>query len=160
MTEQNFQRWQDFSLAMAGRYPGATERRRSKLFAEVEDFFDELRSCHDPGEIGDWDGYGAHGKRELLAVRDFATVFFDEYNHSWGYNGGGENRSDRGRFYSQLLSTIRVGLDVAYRPSAGVVGFTAGDVRAIFDGSVPEWFLNLDWDTEFVDLPDDALIQL
>ncbi len=34
---------------------------------------------------------------------------------------------------------IRAGLDMASAPSAGVVGFTAGDLRRMFPEGVPEW---------------------
>lgn len=37
---------------------------------------------------------------------------------------------------------IRAGLDMAAEPSGGVLGFTAGDVRAMYPEGVPEWMFD------------------
>ena len=34
---------------------------------------------------------------------------------------------------------VRAGIDVAVDPSAGVVGFTVGTLRRMYDGEIPEW---------------------
>lgn len=40
---------------------------------------------------------------------------------------------------------VRAGLDCAVAPSAGVLGFTAGDVRRMYPDGVPDWVANGDW---------------
>lgn len=65
---------------------------------------------------------------------------------------------------------IRAGLDFASAPSAGVVGFTAGDLRAMYPEGVPEWVMPPNerlhyWLTDkingtFAELPDSAGIVL
>jgi hypothetical protein len=61
-------------------------------------------------------------------------------------------------------------LDCASAPSAGVIGFTAGDVRRMYPEGVPEWVFPPDeqlhyWpggevNGMFVDLPDETGVVL
>ena len=65
---------------------------------------------------------------------------------------------------------IRAGLDFASAPSAGVIGFTAGDVRRMYPEGVPDWVFPPGeqlhyWPSEelngtFDELPDDAGVVL
>lgn len=65
---------------------------------------------------------------------------------------------------------IRAGLDMAVAPSAGVVGFTAGDLRRMYPRGVPKWVMPPDerlhyWLSDeingtFAELPDIAGIVL
>ena len=43
------------------------------------------------------------------------------------------------QFGGPIRCCIRAGLDCASAPSAGVVGFNAGDIRAMYPEGVPEW---------------------
>ncbi len=43
------------------------------------------------------------------------------------------------QWFGPVNCCIRAGIDFAADPSAGVLGFTAGDVRAMFPEGVPEW---------------------
>lgn len=60
------------------------------------------------------------------------------------------------RYYAQwddqwggpIRCCIRAGLDLAASPSMGVVGFTAGDLRAMYPEGVPDWVQNGDWSTQ------------
>lgn len=71
---------------------------------------------------------------------------------------------------SPVHCCIRAGLDMAAEPSAGVVGFTAGDIRRMYPDGVPEWLFPKGehlyyWPTDklngtFQDLPDNAEIVL
>jgi len=55
---------------------------------------------------------------------------------------------------------IRAGFDVAVSQSAGVLGFTAGDLRRMYNGVVQDWTTSLDLDTPFEQIPDDEHIWL
>lgn len=65
---------------------------------------------------------------------------------------------------------IRAGMDFASAPSAGVLGFTAGDVRRMYPEGVPDWVFSPDkrllyWpgggeNGYFHELPDDAGVVL
>jgi len=81
------------------------------------------------------------------------------YYHQWNDQWGGP-----------ICCCVRAGLDMACSPSAGVIGFTAGDVRRMYPEGVPEWVFPPDerlmyWpsgepDGLFVDLPDEAALCL
>ncbi len=89
-------------------------------------------------------------------VGDMLSEFLAEQNgyaprckpcSSWRHDG--ECRCDEihGKFYEQwdeqwggpVHCCIRAGLDMASAPSAGVLGFTAGDVRRMYPEGVPAW---------------------
>lgn len=42
-------------------------------------------------------------------------------------------------WWSRVQCCIRAGIDMASEPSMGVMGFTAGDLRHMYDGDVPDW---------------------
>jgi len=41
----------------------------------------------------------------------------------------------------RIRCCIRAGMDMAVSPSAGVMGFTAGDLRRMYRGKVPDWVM-------------------
>ena len=51
------------------------------------------------------------------------------------------------RWESPVHCCIRAGMDVALSPSAGVLGFTVGDIRAMYRDGIPQWFQDL-WQSE------------
>jgi len=83
----------------------------------------------------------------------------DVAGEQWGEQWGGP-----------VLCCIRAGLDMASAPSAGVIGFTAGDIRAMYPGGVPDWVFppgeRLSYwpggepDGYFTKLPDAAVVVL
>lgn len=143
MTNEQFLRWQDFSIRMAENcYPKATETRREKIVEEVKSFFDER--TRDYQMFWDWDG---NNGSECLT--DYVDDFFDEYRHwirheEW-YGG---------KFYNQITCCIRAGFDIAVEPSGGVIGFTAGDIRRMYNDEVPSW-VKKEWNIPFDTIPDD-----
>lgn len=74
----------------------------------------------------------------------------------------------RDRWCGPATCCIRAGLDCACSPSAGVMGFTAGDLRRMYPEGVPDWVKGDEpWETvsitgvvpgSFDSLPDDAEI--
>lgn len=74
------------------------------------------------------------------------------------------------RYFGPVGCCIRAGLDMACEPSAGVIGFSAGDIRRMYPEGVPEWAFPPGqrlsyWPTGepdgfFEDLPDDAVMAL
>ena len=130
MTKEQFTRWIQFSmrLAMHG-YPGATKERCEKIIKQVADYFRWRVFQKDWPEIMDWDGNG-----DNYYLGDAVNEFFEEYTH-WN------KKSDdyTGRFFDQITACIRAGFDVAVEPSAGVVGFTIGDIRRMWKNKVPDW---------------------
>lgn len=81
--------------------------------------------------------------------------FYDQWDEQWG---------------GPVRCCIRAGLDCASAPSGGVVGFTAGDIRAMYPDGVPAWVFPPDehlhyWLSDevngtFAELPDAAGVVL
>lgn len=132
MTRLQFDRWQAFSKGLVLSYD-CTPRRREKLLYEMGAYFGWIE------KMGWWRGMRSWDESDDGAPYpgDLFYETFDEYCH-WS-----ETRQDEGRFHSQLSGAIRAGIDVASEPSAGVIGFTIGDVRLAFGGEIPDWFREL-----------------
>lgn len=65
------------------------------------------------------DGYDGSCRCDELEM-----IVFEQWNEQWG---------------GPVRCCIRAGLDMASAPSAGVIGFTAGDVRRMYPEGVPDW---------------------
>lgn len=89
-------------------------------------------------------------KRDALCRCDeLETLLTEQWDQQWG---------------GPVRCCIRAGLDCAAAPSAGVVGFSAGDVRRMYPEGVPDWVFKPDeklyyWLTDvkngtFAELPD------
>jgi len=151
MTREQFERWRDFAVRMAERgYPDATRHRTDKIQEKVQDYFSWREFQNDWPEIKDWDGNG-----DDYYLGDAVNEFFDEYRH-WKP----ETETYGGKFYSQVTCCIRAGFDMAVKQSGGVLGFTVGDLRRMFDGNVPDWIIKNDWDIPLEQAPDDVPIWL
>jgi hypothetical protein len=151
MTKEQFDRWRDFAVRMAEHgYPYATVCRRAKIREEVKSYFEEREFQQDWPIIGCWDYNEKFG-----SVSSDVDEFFYRYQH-WQR----DTDSYGGRFCDQVICCIRTGFDMAVKQSGGVIGFTAGDVRRMYDGAVPDWIEGQDWDTPFDRIPDDAPVWL
>ena len=64
------------------------------------------------------------------------------------------------RFEAQISCCIRAGFDVAVAPSAGVLGFTVGTLRRMYDGDIPDWISNFFKEPLTDDVPDDMGVWL
>jgi hypothetical protein len=136
MTAEQFERWKDVSLRFARHgWPGMTEARKNRLIGEVESFLENIESEEYIG-IKSWDqGAG------------YVCDWFDEvFDVPWVYGCNDRYEEDNdwdqhSRFCAQLRCCLRIGIDLAAEPSAGVLGFTKGDLERCFDGQIPEWIL-------------------
>ena len=151
MTREQFDRWWDFTARMAKYgYSQATEQRREKMLNEVREYFETLEYQEDWLLIADWDY-----NEEFGSLSGDVDDYFERYRH-WRRNDEGYE----GWFFTQITCCIRAGFDMAVKQSGGVIGFTAGDVRRMYGGSVPAWISDLDWDTPFALISDDAPVWL
>jgi hypothetical protein len=55
---------------------------------------------------------------------DIEDHYYEQWDMQWG---------------DQVRCCLRAGLDFASAPSAGVIGFTAGDLRRMYPEGVPDW---------------------
>jgi len=131
MTQEQFSRWEEIAIRMAERiYPNATAARKEKILAEVRNYFWWRHFQEDWPKIEDWDGNG-----DNYFLCDEVDEFFEKHRH---YNRKEEIYT--GWFFNQVTSCIKAGFDIAVRQSGGgVLGFTAGDIRSLWDGDVPDW---------------------
>lgn len=86
---------------------------------------------------------------------DIEDRYYEQWDEQWA---------------SPVHCCIRAGLDFASAPSAGVIGFTAGDIRRMYPEGVPDWvfppgeqlqyWLSDELDGTFAELPDSAVVVL
>ena len=126
-----------------------------------------------------------HALYEPYCVGDMMSEFFDDYETAppWCRVCNNETEDEdeecccekieylcheqwQDQWGGPVRCCVRAGLDTASAPSAGVLGFTAGDIRRMYPEGVPEWIYppgeRLSYwpsgepDGMFVDLPDTA----
>ena len=142
MNELQYNRWKQLSLGLARGYADLTPARKAKLLDEVECCIDYV-VCNGLETVEDWDmgvryGNGFHERHESVGTRVDAYLWDSRYEFEREYKNG-NIEVVRGRFGDMLVACVRAGFDVAVAPSGGVIGFTVGDLRDIFDGTIPEW---------------------
>lgn len=153
MTDEQFDRWKEFSLRMA-KTCYANSRRPSGewVLSWVEDVFDRIESadyipdiirwddsrgnatlvCDHVSEMmgGDWPGY-----RPCRACRfqdhpgdcrcdEIEVIAGEQWEEQWA---------------GPVNCCVRAGLDLAAEPSAGVIGFSVGDLRRMYPDGLPDW---------------------
>lgn len=142
MDELQLERWKQLSLGLGRSYKNLTPARRAKLLDEVECCIDYV-VCNGLETVDDWDsgvryGKGWHECYDSASTRVDTFLWDNGYEFERQYKNG-HVECARGRFGDMLLACVRAGFDVAVAPSAGVIGFTVGDLKEIFDGVIPDW---------------------
>lgn len=141
MNEIQLARWKQLSCGLARGYTNLTPVRKAKLLNEVDCCIDYM-VCNGLETVADWDSgvrygnewhehYESAGSRADTFLWDNRYVFERETKHGVEIVCG--------RFGNMLSACVRAGFDVAVSPSGGVIGFTVGDLRDIFDGEIPDW---------------------
>lgn len=138
MNAEQLERWNHLSLGLARSHTDLTPARKEKLLATVEDCIDWV-VCNGLETVVDWDA-----SVEIDGVRyGCAGTRVNEYLWDNRYEFERENKHGvevvRGRFGDMLSACVRAGFDMAVSPSGGVIGFTVGNLRDIFDGTIPDW---------------------
>ena len=132
MTPEEYARWRDFAGRLARHgWPEATDARKEKVAEAVDWFIEQWEHESQFAEIDNWDGAGP----DSIYLCDEATTFFETH---WHVREDGE----QSRFEEQFKCCVRAGFDVAVEPSAGVLGFTVGTLRSMYDGDIPEWVVS------------------
>ena len=151
MTTQQLKRWMYVSLRMARRvYATLRAKPRRALYAEVHGFFEHLlHDCrNDLPHMTGWcnsndipgsKGYLSGRPESAALVCDVVDEYIDyanpyQYSFAEGLYRHWRDEGPGGR----IKCCIRAGFDLVFGES-GVMGFTAGDIRAIFGGAVPAW---------------------
>ena len=192
MTNEQFERWMDFSLRMARTcFKEDGTPPRSVIVELVEDYFGSLNDDDIPCYV-DWDNSRPYAEDspcyrktrrcecwDCKGVKkpdcrwncedgwifeyatpcgvgdDFSTWswdniivrdWMDEIDHRWAAIHeeifGDDDLITEPIFDSirdPVHCCVRAGLDIASAPSAGVIGFTAGDLRRMYAEGLPDW---------------------
>lgn len=126
MNAEQYERWLDFAQRMALQgWPHLTEARKQKIHRDVTVFISFYSDCHE--DVEGWDSGPAY--------------VCDHFEECFGVHKHWENENAPNRYHLQLSCCIRAGVDVATEDCCGVVGFTLGDVRRMFNGQLPDWFV-------------------
>lgn len=155
MTPEQFDNWKDFSYRMArAGFDGITQARKTRIEEELDAFFSWYdRDGQETAEILDWDNAPSY-------VCDAVQTALSRHDHSRYNDRTGVERDCGNKFYEQVSCCIRAGLDVASAPSAGVIGFTVGDLRRMYPDGLPDW-LTVGYEPPITDdTPDDAGVWL
>lgn len=161
MDAVEYERTREFAIAMArGGWEHMTEARREKLAAKVEYFFDVyLPSDHEAlPRIRAWDQTDRDPEADGWARETYVCDLVSEFMERWTPERVWERNGD-GKFASCIAACIRAGMDVAAEQSAGVVGFTVGDVRRMYGGVIPDW-VNEAYEGQLAAAADDAQVWL
>lgn len=86
--------------------------------------------CED-GQIYDYAG--------SMCVGDMCCEKAEYWNPYYWTDSDDEYEKRDEQFCSPVRCCLRAGLDMASAPSAGVMGFTAGDLRKMYPDGVPDW---------------------
>lgn len=147
MNNKQFDRWKEFAKAMCFGLP-ATDGRKDRLWREVEAFVDHYKD--EP--VDGWDN-------EYCLCDSFCEWFEHYGEHIWYERGAWDcgYRDDPHYFYNQLRIILRASVDVVFG-GCGVLGYTAGDLRQMFNGRVPRW---VSWRYKrFATIPDEKQLWL
>lgn len=154
MTPEQFDRWKDFATRMARHaFPSATPERRMKIEKQLDAFFNWYdRDSEEVAAIVGWDSSPSY-------IGDEVSRFLESHYHEKEFsNGRIEPRGNK--FENQVSCCLRAGLDRASEPSAGVLGFTVGDLRRMYPEGLPNWVIEGYEPAITADTPDDAGVWL
>ena len=161
LTATQYRRWKDFALRMAQVVCPKSKRPSADWVRDhVADFFGRMLedSKDEPSRearmVCDWDSSDAYEEPAFLGCTSYAPLVCDLISEwSADINPFYYEADDSDEAYEQyeeqwigpIRCCVRAGLDIAASPSAGVVGFTAGDVRTMYPEGVPDWVQNGLW---------------
>jgi hypothetical protein len=144
MNREQFDRWKDFALRMARTVYSPTMRDPSRkwIIEQVEEFLAWMED--DYLRITDWDSTWADSPPHYYpCVSDEMSRFeWDRLPYSVRkLEGEDGEKFEEGqeRWFGPIRCCVRAGLDMASEPSAGVVGFTLGDLRKMYPEGLPDW---------------------
>lgn len=175
-----FARWKDFAIRMARTcYAKRQNPSLEEIESDIESFFDHYASEEWADLYVDWDHSKNFPGRSNGPgyVCDMVSALVDSvWSHPFDHATKRQQRLldyywDRDmideydeireaiveRWESPISCCIRAGIDFAYSQSAGVLGFTAGDLRKMYPEGVPDWIKD-EYEVDFDEIPSDAAL--
>lgn len=131
MNQEQFDRWKDFSMRMA-----SVAIRGGRWQKELREHLTECFGMFECETIKSWDHSGGRQLPVCDKVSDY--LWENQLQREKEYRNGNIEIIE-GKMVVAIQCCLRAGLDVAVEPSAGVCGFTAGDIRRMYPEGVPDW---------------------
>lgn len=171
MTPEQYDRWKDFALRLGAVWVSARRTKPSRAWVreQIEFFFEVYMDAEQATAIGSWDdtdmSCSVADLIETIVMNERPPFLkFDEEHERYEHRREAWLR----RWVNPITGSIRAGLDVACKPSGGVVGFTVGHLRKMYPEGIPDWVATPDPpfrgdDGEPIDLrtrPDDESVWL
>ncbi len=140
LSEEEKQRCLDFARRMCfSVWPEITEARSKKLWSDAEWFLtDVLEEGHVGYETGNPD-------RTFPACNWFSERFDEQYLPNTPRWDKQFEDGEEPKYYRQLSSVCRAALDVVDGMPGGVWGFTIADFKRMYDGKLPDWLDDGEW---------------
>ena len=120
MTELQFEQWKEFSVKAIGALDAA-EARKTKLNTNTLLFFDEIDNQKIIESLECWE--------------DVMSLFYDLFEE---YHVDCDKEKTKS-FQSQLRAAIRAGINLVTSGWGVISWFTAGDIKSMFQGEIPEY---------------------
>jgi len=126
-----FDIWMDFATRMVDKVFEVTPERKSKIREEVVDYIERFRGFPVVG----WDDKHSD-------AGEYICDHFDEWFSKYYIEKHGE--WEQSNFLVSIACAVRAGLDIARpdRAQGGVVGFTVGNLKAMFPEGIPDYITN------------------
>ena len=151
----NWEKWVQFSSRMV--IYAMTHESQTEKIETLKKVLDFALSYKDTEIVG-WD---QKEHAELGYVCDYIDDFFYD---GWGMDEE-TGEVEQTVWFGNVCAAIRAGLDVVLPDEwmAGVLGFTAGDVRKMYPEGLPSWLqdtFDIEYKTSFNEILDGELIRL
>lgn len=151
MTARNYKRWKGFAVRVARfGWMGRDARTVARLVQYVEEVFGNLDDDLFAGEfcLGDISDFDERIMTHHT-LGDYLLEMISNMNpYPWACSLSGlcehwdETMGDR------IMTCLRLPMNFVGCRHSGVLGFTAGDVRRIWQGRVPGWVSGVLWQAE------------
>jgi hypothetical protein len=130
MDAEQVTRWKDMARRLCYHaWPEKTNERKARLWKEALYFIEEHAGY-------DLRGWCESGGDDPYACDLFDDAFWDDYGRS--IDRDEDINTDPRYFFNQLRCVIRASLNALFGDE-GILGFTVGDLRRMFDGAIPDW---------------------
>lgn len=132
MEQQQIKRWKQVAKGMCFHlWENTTQKRKERLWKEVESFIDEVSE------------YDIKGWEDEHYLCDWCPEFFESYDYHWARNGAyKDNTADQFHFFEMLTCVCRGSIGLITASGGMVWGFEVGDLKRVFDGEFPQWILD------------------
>jgi hypothetical protein len=137
MTIENALKIKKFAAGWCGKVVAKRKDYREKLLSAIDDLLPDNNE-YDPYDIlncKNWDD-GEECYDEYSRRTNYHSCLSDrcreliEWENIYGLTKKGQN---------DLICALRIATDLIIEASGGVVGYTVGDLKKVFDGTIPDW---------------------